>query len=210
MTIQKNKTSKKIMTTLASETIRIQDHAHCIRAGVFLKGWNTRAHLTVILEGAHARFDCFFFIVGNKKETFPFTLSVKHGANNTVSSITMKSILFNESKVDSHGFIRVERGIENANVSFSHHALLCSQNARAILLPVLEIHTNSASARHSASVAHVDTDALWYLMSRGISHKQAYQLLLRGFFEQDAQKISDSSLQRAIQKKLQSLHGIYA
>jgi len=210
MTIQENETSKKILNTLTNGTIHIQKNTHLVLGGVFLKGWQTRAHLDIFLEGEGARFDCFFFILGVKKETFPFTVSIKHIADHTTSFVVMRSILFNESKVDSHGFIRVEHDAEDTNTSFSHHALLASEKASATLLPVLEIHTNSSQAHHSTSVAQVDADACWYLMSRGISEKNANKLLLQGFFEQDMKKITDQNVRHTLEKKLQSFRHIYA
>lgn len=190
--------------------IHIQENAHLTLAGVFLKGWDTRTHARVFLDGEHSGFTCFFSILGSKRETFPFDISVIHRASYSVSSIAIRSILFDESKVDSHGLARVEQVAGNTSSSFSHHALLFSEQASAVILPTLEIRTDSAQAHHAASISQLDVDALWYLMSRGISGKEAELLLMQGFFNQDIEKIQDYSLQKIMREKLRASHIIYA
>lgn len=210
MKLEIKKTSKKVIRSVQDADIHIQENAHLTLAGVFLKGWDTRRHLRVFLEGERSGFICFFSILGSKKETFPFDISVIHSASHSVSSVAIRSILFDESKVDSHGLARVQQGTTDTISSFSHHALLFSEQSSAVILPTLEIHTDSAQAHHAASISQLDADALWYLMSRGISRKEAEPLLMQGFFNQDIEKIQDYSLQKIMRKKLRASHKIYA
>ncbi len=210
MNLQIIKTSQKIIQSIRSMDIYIQKNVSFTLAGFFLKGWNSRTHLNIFLEGEYSRFNCSFCILGSKKNIFPFDISVIHRAPHSVSSVVIRSVLFDESKVDSRGLVRVEKDAIDSTTSFSHHALLFSEKSTAIVFPALEILTDSVAAHHAASVAQLDADSLWYLMSRGIPRKNAELLLVQGFFDQDIQKIENHSLQEIMRKKLRASHAIYA
>lgn len=205
-----SKTSQKIMRSVPTMDIHIQKNAHVTCAGVFVRGWEKRRHMRVFLEGEYSYVSCFFTIIGSGKETFPFDISVFHTASCSTSFIAIRSVLFGESKVDSHGLIRVQQSVKDAITSFSHHALLFSEKSSASILPTLEILSDSAQAHHAASVSQLDADTLWYLMSRGISKKEAEPLLIEGFFDQDIQKIKDHSLQKKMREKIRAAHTLYA
>lgn len=210
MKLQVVKTSKKMIQSVQNIDVHIKKNASLTLAGVFLSGWNTRSRMNIFLDGEYARFDCFFSLLGSQKQTFPFDISVIHRKSYSISSIAIRSILFDESKVDSHGLLRVEQHASHTVSSFSHHALLFSDTSSAVILPTLEILADSAQAHHAASVSQLDIDALWYLMSRGISQKNAESLLMQGFFEQDIKKIQDHSLQKKMRKKIHASHALYA
>ena len=199
-----------MVQSVPTQDIHIQKDAFLCLTGVFTHGWENRRNLRIFLEGEHSRLSCFFAILGSKKETFPFDISVFHAASYSTSSVAIRSILFDESKVDSHGLARVEKGIEDTTVSFSHHALLFSEKSSATILPTLEILSDSAQAHHAASVSQMDADALWYLMSRGVSKKEAESLLIAGFFDQDIQKIENNPLQKKMRKAVCASYALYA
>ncbi len=60
--------------------------------------------------------------------------------------------------------------------------MLLSKKAKSTAIPSLEIKTNEVQrAKHSASVAQVDEDQLFYLMSRGVPRDHARRMLVEGF-----------------------------
>lgn len=210
MKLQIKKTTKKFTQSIRTMDMHIQEGVHVTLAGVLTRGWHARTHLKVFLDGQRSCFECVLCIVGSGKQVFPFDISVIHRTPYTESSVAIRSLLRDESRVDSHGLARVEYDTRDARASFSHHALLLSDHSSASILPILEIMTDSAQAHHAASVSQIDTDMLWYLMSRGMSEKKATTLLTEVFLQQDIKNIHDQSFQKKIQKKLYASHTLYA
>jgi len=61
--------------------------------------------------------------------------------------------------------------------------LVLSDGARADSVPNLEIETGEVTgAGHASATGRFDDEALFYLMARGISAKEARRLVVRGFF----------------------------
>ena len=61
--------------------------------------------------------------------------------------------------------------------------MLLDKGARSDGIPGLDIDTNEVKATHSASVAQVDEDQVFYLRARGLPEDEAKKMIILGFFE---------------------------
>ena len=59
--------------------------------------------------------------------------------------------------------------------------LLLSETAQINTKPQLEIYADDVKCSHGATIGQLDEDALFYLRSRGIGHREAVQVLTRAF-----------------------------
>ena len=66
----------------------------------------------------------------------------------------------------------------------------------------MEIEADDVKAGHAATIGKVDNDMLFYLQSRGIDKKEAEQLLIAGFFEEQLRMIPDINLQDYLRETL--------
>ena len=61
--------------------------------------------------------------------------------------------------------------------------MLLDKGARSDGIPGLDIDTNEVKATHSASVAQLDEEQIFYLMARGLPQDEAKKMIVIGFFE---------------------------
>src|SRR5712691_8986207 len=61
--------------------------------------------------------------------------------------------------------------------------MILDRRAKSDGVPSLEIATNEVRATHSASVAQLDEEQVFYLMARGLPEGDAKRMLVLGFFE---------------------------
>ena len=59
--------------------------------------------------------------------------------------------------------------------------MLVGSDSRANTYPVIESRSPSAKIEHEASVSKLGEDQIEYLLSRGLSHEEAINLMLNGF-----------------------------
>ena len=64
----------------------------------------------------------------------------------------------------------------------------------------LEIQNQNVRCTHGATTSRLDPEELFYLRSRGIPLRQAYQLLVFGFFEEIIQKVGNEALAELLRK----------
>ncbi len=138
--------------------------------------------------GAHANDTEVVF--GNKNQSFDVTSNLIHVAPSTIGRVTEKSVLKDTSKSLFKGMIRIEKDAHHAESYLSGHSILLDKGAKSDSIPGLEIFTNDVKATHSASVAQIDEEQLFYLGTRCLSKSDAQKIIVEGFLEPLSRKMS--------------------
>ena len=55
--------------------------------------------------------------------------------------------------------------------------------SRSDTIPIIEINNDSVDIGHEAKIGRISDEAIFYLMSRGISKDEAKAMIVRGFVE---------------------------
>lgn len=186
--------------TIPNKTIALKNNEELVVVGLITKGWEVTHKLTIQAQGRGSNCLCIFFILGTNNSSFNATIEAAHSAPKTQIKAHIRSALTDASSCNIEGVWQIEKNAHGADTYFSHHTLLLSQDASAKTAPFLEIKTDDVKAGHAASVGKVDEDALFYLLSRGLSEPQARALLVQGFFETELAVIDDESVKNKIRE----------
>ncbi len=106
-----------------------------------------------------------------------------HGAPNTSSVISSKSISKDGGRTSYRGLIKVYPGCEGVKSTVRCDALLMDQDSRSDTYPSMEIDEENVQIGHEATVSKVSDDQIFYLMSRGIPEQEATKMIVNGFLE---------------------------
>lgn len=168
--------------------------------GLITKGWKETRKLTIQAKGRRSNCRCIFFILGSNDNSFNAIIEAGHNAPDTQIKAHIRCALTDASSCNIEGIWKIAKNAHGAATYFSHHTLLLSQGATAKSSPFLEINTDDVKAGHAASVGKIDEDALFYLLSRGISEQDARALLVQGFFETELTAIIDEKVKSKIRE----------
>ena len=80
--------------------------------------------------------------------------------------------------------------------------MLLSDEARSIALPMLLCTEDDVEGNHSTASGKAEKEALFYIMSRGISYKEAIKLIVRANFNKIIERINDDELQEIILQEI--------
>ena len=75
---------------------------------------------------------------------------------------------------------------------------MLNENTDFYAKPELEIYADDVKCSHGSTSGNLDKDALFYLMSRGLSYKQSKKLLINGFLLDVVEKITDLEIKNLI------------
>src|SRR3989344_4131102 len=179
------------LDTIPDKIITLKNDEDIMIVGLITKGWTGTRQLTINAKGRGAACQCIFFILGTNNSSFDARIKAMHAAPKTQIKARIRAALTDKSSCHIEGAWSIEKKAAGAETYFSHHTLLLSPDASAKTSPFLEIKTDDVKAGHAASVGKVDEDALFYLLSRGLSEPQARALLVQGFFETELTAIED-------------------
>ena len=122
-------------------------------------------------------------VFGNNEQSFDLNTVVNHNKESTEGKVVEKSILKDKSKSLFKGMIRINENAAHSNSFLSGRSILLDKGAKSDAIPGLEILTNDVKATHSASVAQIDEEQIFYLGSRCLSRAEAERIIVEGFLE---------------------------
>lgn len=142
------------------------------------------------LDGQGANAHDTEVVFGNRNQSFDLASNLIHNAPSTVGRVLEKSVLKDTAKSLFKGMIRIEKGAAHSESYLAGHSILLDKGAKSDSIPGLEILTNDVKATHSASVAQMDEEQLFYLATRCLSKSEAQKIIVEGFLEPLSRKMS--------------------
>jgi len=143
----------------------------------------SRYRIDYHLNGTGASVNDSEVIFGNNDQSFDLNTIVNHNNESTEGKVVEKSILKDTSKSLFKGMIRINENAAHSNSFLSGRSILLDKGAKSDAIPGLEILTNDVKATHSASVAQIDEEQIFYLGSRCLSRGEAERIIIEGFLE---------------------------
>jgi Fe-S cluster assembly protein SufD len=98
------------------------------------------------------------------------------------------------SKASFEGKIYVHKIAQKTQAFQLNNNLILNDGAKCDSKPNLEIFADDVKASHGATFGSLDDEQLFYLRARGISGKEAKNLLIQGFCFEIIEKIKVPSL----------------
>lgn len=142
------------------------------------------------LNGSGASANDSEVVFGSGSQSFDLHSELVHNSPATEGRITEKSILRGRSRSLFKGMIRINENAAKSNSYLSGRSILLGREAKSDAIPGLEILTNDVKATHSASVAQMDEEQIFYLMSRCLSRAGAERTIVEGFLEPLSRRMS--------------------
>ena len=143
----------------------------------------TMKYPAVHLLGEGARAEILSIAFAGRGQTQDAGGKVIHHARGTTSTITSKSISKDGGRASYRGLLKVHEGATGSKSGVRCDALLLDEHSRTDTYPYIEVDEPHAEIGHEASVSKIGEEQLFYLMSRGISEKEAIMMIVNGFIE---------------------------
>tara|TARA_B110000003_G_scaffold31218_1_gene29127 strand:- start:903 stop:1355 length:453 start_codon:yes stop_codon:yes gene_type:complete len=126
--------------------------------------------------------------------------NINHMYENCKSSQLIKSVLLDKSNGTYQGKIYVDKRAQKTNGYQLSKALLLSENSEFNSKPELEIYADDVKCSHGSTTGNIDENAIFYLMSRGLSKVQASKIIVNGFLNEAIETITDPSIKIFVSK----------
>lgn len=148
---------------------------------VLLGGALVRNNVHPVLagEGGECVINGLFMATG--RQHMDNFMRVEHASPHCDSRQFYHGILDGESHGVFSGRIIVHKDAQKTDAKQTNKNLLLSQEAQIDSKPQLEIYADDVKCTHGATIGQIDSDAIFYLRSRGIAEDAARALLLFGF-----------------------------
>ena len=134
-----------------------------------------------ILNGKGARAEFTGITFAGKGQNLDTGTKVVHNAPETTSFVNTKSISKDGGVSTFRSSVEVRPQAKGSKSSVSCQSLMLDDISRSDTIPALDIRTQDADVGHEAQIGRISDEAVFYLMSRGMSEEDARAMIVSGF-----------------------------
>ena len=134
-----------------------------------------------ILKGDNARSQFTGVTFAGKGQNLDTGAKMVHIGKDTSSFINTRSISKGGGISTYRSAVVIQNQAKNAKSAVSCQSLMLDDESRSDTVPAIDVRTNKADVGHEAKIGRISDDAVFYLMSRGISEEEAKSLIVSGF-----------------------------
>lgn len=163
-----------------------------------LGGKSASAGVRAKLEGRKSCFNLDSIYFGDRSRTIDINYVADHVGRSTHSEIHTSGALLDESHKTFRGTINFIRGSKRAVGHESEYSLLFSPKVVNRSAPLILCEEEDVEGQHAASAGKIDSNRMFYLMSRGLSELEARKLLIEAQFRPVTDRIPDPALRDAV------------
>lgn len=160
--------------------LTIGKHAKAALYALNIGGHYGRIELDVtLMEGAD--FTLGTAQIGGDAQVLELITTVTHAEPGGTSRQTVRNVLGGKATGTYLGKVAVARDAQKTDSAQDVKAMLLARTATANAKPELEIFADDVKCAHGCAIGELDTQALFYLQSRGLPPSQAKKILLQAF-----------------------------
>lgn len=134
-----------------------------------------------ILNGKGSRADFTGITFAGKGQNLDTGAKVVMNAPDTSSSISTKSISKDGGVSTYRSSVVITNKAKGAKSSVSCQSLMLDAISRSDTIPAMDVRTMDADVGHEAKIGRISDEAVFYLMSRGVSEEDARAMIVSGF-----------------------------
>ena len=136
---------------------------------------------TTILKGSGSHCEFTGVTFAGKGQNLDTGCKVIHIGKDTSSFMDTKSISKGGGISTFRSAIEIRKTAENTKASVNCGSLMLDSYSRSDTVPAIDLRTDKADVGHEAKIGRISDDAVFYLMSRGISEADARAMIVSGF-----------------------------
>ena len=149
------------------------------------------SQIDLVEEGAKCEWH--LATLANKKDDKIFDVSFKHLVGKTESIMDNYGVARDDSKIVFSGVSHITEGAKGSNAKQNAKIIVFDKNSQGVASPILKIDENEVQASHGAVVGQLNSDHMFYLMSRGLTYDDARMIITLGYLKPVSDKFSEAT-----------------
>ena len=159
--------------------------------------------IKIDLEGKNSYCEIKSALFLNNEDHQEIKTLVNHLVPNCKSFQKIKSVLDSNAKGVYQGKIFVKDIAQKTDAYQLSKALIINENSEFDSKPELEIYADDVKCSHGSTSGNIDENSIHYLMTRGLTKKEATQLLINGFLKEIINDIKSDTIKKFVENKLE-------
>ena len=155
------------------------------------------------LKSENSSADIYSASILKNKEHQEIKTVIRHAKPNCKSYQKIKNILTDSSRAVFQGKVKVLDEAQKTDAYQLSKGLILDENSEFNAKPELEIYADDVKCSHGSTSGNVDREAIYYLMTRGISEKIATKIIIKGFLSDIVSEVQNPEIKKIIENHLE-------
>ena len=178
--------------------------AHINSLELLLNGKFLKNNIFVNLKEEYSSVNLLGLALADKNQIFDNYTYINHKASNCCSNELYKYILDDDALGNFNGKIIVAKDAQKTSAQQTNKNICLTDNAKMKTRPQLEIYADDVKCSHGTTIGQLDQQAIFYLQQRGISQKEAQQMLMFAFANDILLEIKVETLKNKLSELINS------
>jgi Fe-S cluster assembly protein SufD len=175
---------------------RGKSYAHTLT--ISLNGNVVRNNLNIVMEASHCESHLYGLYLQKGNSHIDNHTLVDNVEPHCYSNELYKGVMDENATGVFNGKIFVRKDAQKTNAYQSNKNILLSNNASVNTKPQLEIFADDVKCSHGCTIGSLDTEAMFYLRSRGVTEKNAKSLLMHAFADDILENIKPEAIRNYV------------
>lgn len=132
-----------------------------------------------------------------------YTVSFTHEAPHTYSKMENYGVVYQDAQLRFTGVSHIQTNAPKSEAHQFARIMVFDERSVGKVEPVLKIDHDDVAASHAATVGKVSDEHLYYLCSRGLSLREAKNLITAGYLKPIIASFTDVDIREQIYKKIE-------
>lgn len=154
------------------------------------------------VRGNEAKANINSIYLGKEEQIFDINYIAELFGEKSETNIEVQGALKDNAKKNFKGTIDFKKGCKKSKGDENEFCMLLSDKAKSKALPMLLCTEEDVEGNHSSSAGKVEDEIMFYIMSRGISEKDAMKLIVKSKFNKIIETIKDEELKEEVLKEI--------
>lgn len=160
----------------------------------------TNYYSDILGEKAGNDLKTIYLGAGNQVKDINYIAELK--GKKTSVDIDVQGALKDNSKKNFKGTIDFKKGAKKAKGNENEFCMLLSDTAKSLALPMLLCTEDEVEGNHSTASGKADEKELFYIMSRGLSYKEAIKLMVKARFNKILERIKEEEIKNEVLEEI--------
>jgi FeS assembly protein SufD len=153
-------------------------------------------YMANLQEAGEAAIDSVYF--GDGDRLIDLSYLMEHKGRRSISNIQTKGALKDHATKTFRGTIDFKTGASKSIGSEEEYVILFDKTVKSNAIPLLLCSEDDVQGQHAASAGKVDSEKLFYMMSRGFGKEEAMKMIVEASFQPILDKIPLEDLRKII------------
>jgi len=158
-------------------------------------------------RGQGAELDLQGIYLPRNQQVVDYHTNICHWVPHCKSNEVFRGIVSDSAQAIFNGRIYIHKDAQKTLAELSNKNMLTSNKAEINTKPELEIYADDVKCAHGATISQLNTNARYYLQSRGLSRAEADVMLSFGFINELLEQIAQPVVHDYLQPRLAKLFG---